>query len=284
MQLIKAERKKSKIKIAIQGGAGSGKTYSSLLIAKGLTGSLQKVVLIDTENGSSNLYSHLGAYYVLHIEPPYTPEKYIQAIDTCVNAGMNCIIIDSISHCWDNLIEYHSSLSGNSFANWGKVTPRHKAFLQKILQAPVHVIATMRVKQDYVINLRDGKYIPEKVGLKAIQRDGVDYEFTIVFNLNGNHQATCSKDRTQIFSKCKDFLLSIETGINILYWCNEGVDLETIRKAIKACTTSEELTQVYKDYTPYYSELAQDFKEKKVAITLSLNKKINQNGITTSHQ
>ena len=113
---------------------------------------------------------------------------------------MEVIIIDSISQCWDNLLEYHANLQGNSFTNWQKITPRMNAFMQKILQSPSHVICTMRCKQDYVLSEKNGKMIPEKVGLKAVMRDGIDYEFTIVLDINMKHQAIASKDRTSLFT------------------------------------------------------------------------------------
>ena len=176
MQLRQSERKQAKIKMALQGSAGSGKTFSSLLLAKGLTnGDFSKVAIIDTENGSADLYAHLGNYNVVSLKPPFTPQQYVDAITLCENSGMEVIIIDSISHCWDYLLDYHSSLAGNSFTNWAKIKPLEKQFVDKILQSNAHIIATMRTKQDYVLNQKDGKMIPEKVGLKAVQRDGLDY-------------------------------------------------------------------------------------------------------------
>ena len=164
MELRQSERRKAKIKMALQGSAGSGKTYSSILLAKGLTkGDLSKVAIIDTENGSADLYADLGNYNVLSLAPPYTPENYIKAIELCEKEGMEVIIIDSISHAWDELLDFHSKLAGNSFINWAKVTPRQKSFTDKILQCNAHVIATMRTKQDYVLNQKDGKYIPLKL-------------------------------------------------------------------------------------------------------------------------
>ena len=195
MNLRQSHRKQAKIKLALEGCSGSGKTYSSLLLAYGMTNDWTKIAIIDTENGSADLYAHLGQYNVLTLQAPFTPEKYIEAIAVCETAGMEVIIIDSISHCWDYLLEYHSSLQGNSFTNWGKITPRQNAFIQKILSSTSHVISTMRTKQDYVLNERNGKMIPEKVGLKAIMRDGVDYEFTIVFDMDIKHYVTTSKDR-----------------------------------------------------------------------------------------
>jgi len=226
MNLRKSERKQAKIKLALQGSAGSGKTYSSLLIAKGLcNGDLSKVAIIDTENGSADLYSHLGDYNVLTLEAPYTPENYIKAIEMCEEAEMKVIIIDSISHEWDELLDFHSKLAGNSFTNWAKVTPRQKAFVDKILQSKTHIIATMRTKQDYVLNQKDGKFTPEKVGLKSVQRDGIDFEFTLVFEVDIKHFAVASKDRTGLFVGKPDFIISEKTGDEILSWCESGTSL-----------------------------------------------------------
>ena len=138
MQLRQSERKQAKIKLAIQGCAGSGKTYSSLLLAFGLTNQWRNIGIIDSENGSADLYAHLGQYNVLNLNNNYSPENYIEAIEICEKAGMEVIIIDSLSQSWDFLLEYHSGLSGNSFTNWGKITPRQNALIQKILQSKAH--------------------------------------------------------------------------------------------------------------------------------------------------
>lgn len=227
MQLRQSERRKAKIKMALQGSAGSGKTYSSLLLAKGLlNGDLSKVAVIDTENGSADLYAHLGNYNVLALHPPFSPQKYADAIDLCLKEGMEVIILDSISHCWDYLLDYHSALAGNSFTNWAKIKPLEKLFVEKILQSNAHIIATMRTKQDYVLQQKDGKFIPEKVGLKAVQRDGLDYEFTLVFDVDIKHFAVSSKDRTGMFMGKPEFNISESTGEKILNWCNSGSSAE----------------------------------------------------------
>ena len=220
MQLRQSSRTQAKIKLALQGCAGAGKTMSALLIAYGMTSNWSKIAVIDTENSSADLYAHLGNYNVLSLSEAYTPEKYIEAISVCEKAGMEVIIIDSISHCWDYLLDYHANLQGNSFANWSKVTPRQNAFVQKILSSPSHVISTMRSKQDYVLNEKNGKMVPEKVGLKAVQRDNVDYEFTLVLDLNIKHQAVASKDRTGLFMGKPEFIITTNTGKEILQWCN----------------------------------------------------------------
>ena len=288
MQLRQSERKKAKIKMALQGSAGSGKTYSSILLAKGITnGDFSKVAIIDTENGSADLYADLGNYNVLSLAPPYTPENYIKAIELCEKEGMEVIIIDSLSHAWDELLDFHSKLTGNSFTNWAKVTPRQKAFTDKILQCKAHVIATMRTKQDYVLNQKDGKYIPEKVGLKAVQRDGLDYEFTLVFDVDIKHFAVSSKDRTGLFMGKPEFIISEKTGVEILNWCNEGVlpgivnDLSEIEvfDRIQMSNSVAELLVIYKQYPQYQESLKHEFEDRKsFLIKISNPKNFSTNG------
>lgn len=293
MQLRQSERKKANIKMALQGSAGSGKTYSSLLLAQGLTnGNLSQVAIIDSENGSADLYAHLGSYNVLSMTPPFTPEKYVEAIDVCEKAGMQVIIIDSISHSWDELLDFHSKLAGNSFTNWGKVTPRQKAFTDKLLQCNAHVIATMRTKQDYVLNQKDGKYIPEKVGLKAVQRDGLDYEFTLVFDIDIKHFAVSSKDRTGLFMGKPEFVINSGTGKRILDWCNTGskpgedniLSENDILEKIQSCNTVSDLLDLYKKFPQYQDGLKSIYEARKsFLIQLSNPQNFSQNGHTQNH-
>lgn len=248
MKIRQSERRQAKMKLAIQGPAGSGKTMSALLLAAGMASSWSKIAVIDTENGSADLYAHLGPYNVLQFHDPFTPERYVQALELCEKAGMEVIIIDSISQCWDYLLEFHAGLQGNSFANWSKITPRQNSFLQKIIQSKSHIVATMRTKQDYVLNEKNGKMVPEKVGLKAIQRDNVDYEFTLVLDLDIKHHATASKDRTSLFMGQPEFTITAQTGQAILQWCQNGEAEVVIADKIEACDSIEELMSLYRQF------------------------------------
>ena len=217
-QFNKAERSICKMKMGISGPSGSGKTYSSLLVAYGLTKDWSKIAVLDTENGSANLYSHLGSYSVLNLTAPYTPEEYIDAIETAVKQGFECLIIDSLSTEWNGqggILEIHSAIPGNSFINWGKVNFRHTAFIQAILQSNIHIIATMRSKTEYVLSEKNGKQVPEKVGMKAITKEDTEYEFTVVFELNQKHQANVGKDRTGLFKNKPELMLTEEVGKTI---------------------------------------------------------------------
>ena len=219
-QLKQSERKQAKIKMALKGASGTGKSMSALLLAKGLcNGNLAKVAVIDTEN-SIELYSHIGNFNVLNLSQPFSPERYCQAIEICEKAGMEVIIIDSISHCWHYLLMLHGAMAGNSFQNWNRITPLHNAFVQRILQSNCHIICTMRSKQDYLIQTLNGKTTIEKIGLKAIQRSEIEYEFTTVLDLNMSHQAKATKDRTNLFTDKPEFVITENTGKYILDWCN----------------------------------------------------------------
>lgn len=266
MQLRKSSKKQAKIKLALQGPAGSGKTMSALYLAYGLCGDWNKVAIIDSENNSADLYAHLGGYNVLPLEGKYTPETYMDAIMVCKQAGMEVIIIDSMSQSWDNLLEYHAGLPGNSFTNWQKVTPRMTALIQMILGVNCHVISTMRCKQEYVLSEKNGKMVPEKVGLKAVMRDGIDYEYTIVFDINMKHQALASKDRTNLFANKPEFTITPTTGKIILDWCNEGVTIEMIRYEITKANSIEQLTKIYNQFPEWNSQLMTDFTQRKTQL------------------
>jgi len=271
MHLQTAQRKRAKIRCMLQGPSGSGKTYSSLLVAFGLCGDWSKIAVIDSENHSASLYSHLGSYNVLHINAPFSPERYIQAIDICEKQGMEVIIIDSVTHEWEYLLDHHASLQGNSFTNWGKITPRHNDFVQKILQSPLHIISTVRTKQDYVLQERNGKMVPEKVGLKSVQRDGLEYEFTLVFDIDMKNNATASKDRTGLFFKQPEHKLSVETGKLINQWCNGGAELTAndISERINDCCSINELLDIYKQYPQFRETLKPEFEQQKRKILIS---------------
>lgn len=288
MQLRQAKRSAAKIKVGLQAPSGAGKTMSALLLAKGLTGSWNKIAVIDTENKSADLYSHLGSYCVLPLSPPFTPERYIEAIDVCLNAEMQCIIIDSISHEWEGtggILEIHSSMLGNSFTNWSKLTPRHNDFIQKILQSDCHFIATMRAKQDYVLSEKNGKQVPEKVGLKGITREGMDYELTLVFEIDMKHQAHSSKDRTGLFDKMPEFTISEKTGERILKWCSQTHTVDDVKVKIEAAINLQELGVLFNTYPEYQNSLLTEFQNKKASLKNNLiTTNIHDNGSTGNKQ
>jgi hypothetical protein len=274
MNISKASRKKAKMRLTISGPSGSGKTYSALLLAYGLTGNLSKVCVIDTENSSAELYAHLGDYNTIQLAAPFVPEKFIDAIKLCEQAGIETIIIDSASHEWDGLggiLDIHASIPGNSFTAWSKVTPRHNAFIQTMLQSSCHIITTVRSKTEYVLSDKNGKQVPEKVGMKGIQKDGFEYDATLAFELNINHTAQVSKDRTGLFSGKHDFVLAPEVGRKIKQWCEEGemLSVDDVAVRINDCRTIQELLDVYHKHPEYNGALQLEFEQKKRSILIN---------------
>lgn len=214
-----AEKSQLKARILISGAAGSGKTIAALELASALGG---RVAVIDTENGSAALYSDKYKFEMLNLQPPYPPEDFIQAIKVAENGGFDVIVIDGITPEWSGsggCLDLHTKLGGR-FQDWAKVTPRHRSFIQKILECSTHIICTCRSKQGYAMDEQSKKVT--KLGMAPEQRDGLDYEMTLVFNIiNQTHLAEATKDRTGLFDG-KQFLISKNTGLEILEWLNSG--------------------------------------------------------------
>lgn len=226
MQFQKAARKRVKLRLALSGPSGSGKTHSALLIAKGLGG---RIAVIDTERGSASLYSDMVEFDTMELEPPFSPERFIKAIDTAWQGSYDVCILDGITPEWDGsggCLEMNEKIAnvkfrGNTWAAWNETTPRHRAFLDAILQAPMHIIATIRSKTETVQG--DDKKV-KKLGMKAVQREGVEYEFTVVLDLeHEKHYAVASKDRTRLFSE--PHIITEDTGKRLVAWLDSGAPL-----------------------------------------------------------
>lgn len=234
MQLRQAQKSKSKLRIGIAGPSGSGKTYSALLLAHGMA-PWKKICVIDTENMSADLYSDLGAYNVITLEAPFSPARYVEAVESAEAAGMEVIIIDSITHEWSGTggcLQIQEQLGGR-FQDWAKVTPMHERFKDAILKSKAHVITTVRSKTDYVMTDDGGKSKVQKVGLKQETREGFEYELTLSFELNIRHLAEASKDRTGLYMDADPFTINEETGKNLLKWAESGVDLDKLGDEIE---------------------------------------------------
>jgi len=230
MKFEKAMRKKARLRLALTGPSGSGKTYSALLIAKGIGG---KIAVVDTEKGSASLYSDIADFDVLELEPPFSPERFVEAINAAEQAGYGTIIIDSITHEWGGVggcLELVDTIAkakyrGNSWSAWSDINPRHRLFLDAILRSNMHVIATMRSKTETAQIEENGRKKVAKLGMKSEQRDGVEYEFTTVLDLvHETHHANATKDRTKLFSNADPVIISEDTGTRLLDWLESGVN------------------------------------------------------------
>ena len=249
MKLVKAQKKKVKLKLGMSGASGFGKTYGALKLAKGICGDWSKIALIDTENGSGSLYSDLGDYNTIDLKAPYSPERYIEAIKTCEDAGIEVIICDSITHEWDGeggCLEINEKLGGR-FTDWAKTMPRHKKFINAILQTNCHFITTVRRKQDYEIVKEGNRTKVQKVGTKEITKEGFEYELTVNFEIvNDKHLVNASKDRTGLFMGKPEFMVTEETGKLLIDWANAGVDeKEYLLKSINQANNREEAISIY---------------------------------------
>ncbi len=266
----KAERAKAKIKLGLSGVAGSGKTYSALLIAFGLCGNWDKIAVIDSDGKAANLYSGLpksmgagdSCYHVVEITEDYSPEQYIKAIEMCEAAGFEVIIIDSITHEWHYILELVDKAGGRS-TDWVQPSARHKEFVKKIINASTHVITTVRQVTDWAYEKNEkGKVVPQKVGLKDETKPAFEYELTLNFRIDSMHYAIPTKDRTQLFmpdeKEPKAFVISLKTGQMIRDWCEKGIDVnEERKKAIAAtatCENGDELGVLYDSHELFHAD------------------------------
>lgn len=262
----KAERKQARLRLALSGPSGSGKTYSALQMAKGLGG---KIAVIDTEHGSASLYADAADFDVMELHAPYSPERYVEAIQAAETAGYNVLIIDSYSHEWTGpggCLEINDEIArakykGNTWSAWNETTPRHRRLIDKILTSPLHIICTMRSKTETVQG--EGKKII-KLGLKSEQRDGTDYEFTVVLDLaHDGHMAVASKDRTRMFQNPE--IITPDTGKRLLAWLNDGRSQEqqardVVEDAVSKIPLAETIGELQSVYAAAYRQ-AQEYPE-----------------------
>lgn len=268
MQLKQSKRENVKLRLGISGPSGFGKTHSALVLAYGMTNDWNKVAVIDTENSSASLYSDLGDFNVLDLSAPYSPERYIEAIEVCEKAGIEVVIIDSITHEWQGAggcLQIHEKLGGR-FQDWAKVTPRHQAFIDKILQSTCHIVTTTRRKVDYSLDASsNGRTKVVKHGTKEITREGFEYELTVNFELiNDQHLVKSSKDRTGLFMNKPEFVITPKTGERLLQWCNaKPVTVKDVVEKINSALSVSQLTKLYNDNPSFQQALQPQFRSKK---------------------
>jgi len=251
-KFTEASKSTVKLKLALMGASGSGKTMSALRLAFGITNDWNKVGIIDTENRSALLYARLGKFKHLHLPPPYSPERYIQAIEAAEAAEIECLIIDSASHEWagtGGCLEINERIAieqfkGNSWSAWSETKARHQRFIQKFLQSDMHVISCVRTKTE--TQQLNGKVI--KIGTKEIQSDEFEYEFTTVFLIDKEtHYARVTKDRTGIFDS-EPFLITEKTGKDLMKWC-EDADIQTVsQEQLQTFNALKDFTEELKSY------------------------------------
>lgn len=250
----KARREKQKAIIGFIGPSGSGKTVSALRMAYGMMLEAypdaneeelwSKIGVADTEHGRSLLYwnevfgdMRVGDFIHIDFEAPYTTERYNGAVQALKKSGCEVIIIDSLSHNWQGeggIIETHSNMSGNSFQNWGKLSSETTNLVKTLTRNDVHILCTLRTKTEYALEENDkGKMAPKKIGTKPVQKDELEYEFMINFNVNIDHVAETSKDNTRLFEG-QAFTIDEEMGKKLFRWLELGVDVKAEEAAARA--------------------------------------------------
>lgn len=246
VKIRKAEKKQAKLRMAINGPAGSGKTWTSLEIATGLG---KRILLIDTEGESSTLYADRFSFDIISMsefgDNPFNPENFVEAIKAGEEAGYDVIVVDSLSHAWAGEggaldlanKETLRSRSGNSFLAWRNVTPIHNKLINKILQSKSHIIATMRSKEKKVMEQDEsGRNKVKTLGMEAVMRDGVNYEFTIVGDLDQEHNMIISKTRCAFLDKAVIPTPGQDLGRKLVEWLNNGEAVEQKKPPIVPTT------------------------------------------------
>jgi len=226
-EIKKASKKKSRLKLGLSGPSGSGKTWSALLLADGM--GCKKVCVVDTERSSAELYADRFKFDTVDFQPPYSPDRYVEVIKMCEREGYDMIVIDSISPEWDGeggCLDMHSKIPGNSYVAWSKVTPKHNKFIEALLSCSSHLVVTTRAKSEYILEEKNGKQVPRKIGMAPKQREGLEYELTSFLELDFNHNFIASKDRTGLFSGDIPQPLTVETGKQLKDWLSSGEEVE----------------------------------------------------------
>jgi hypothetical protein len=230
MQIQPAIRKKQKMRLALQGDSHSGKTLSALLIANGLEPDWKKIAVIDTEQNSASLYSHLGPFNVVQINAPFRTDKFYEAIELCEESLMEVIIIDSISSEWvgeGGILDQYAALPGDMAAKYHAVMPSHHEFIDYIQDCSAHVIASVRSTAN-----------------RIEQQEGYAHHFTTAMYLSPGKEASIIKDRTGLFNGL--FALNEAIGAKLRTWCNEGKEMvpEELQRQIDACKCQDELVNL----------------------------------------
>ncbi|MER1998398.1 MAG: AAA family ATPase [Lysinibacillus sp.] len=264
MEVLDARREKQKALIGMVGPSGSGKSLSALMIAYGIVKEMfpdstdeerwAKIGCADTEHkrllnyvGQEWYGVKIGAFKYINFEPPFNKDRYEMAMKLLKQQGVEVIIVDSLSHQWQGeggVVETHGEMQGNSFQNWGKLSKQSTGMVKALTSQDVHVITTLRVKADYVIELVDGKNVPKKVGMKPIQKDDMEYEFDTVFSIDMDHAARIAKDITNLFEG--EFIINPEIGEKLYRYLELGVDVQAEERARREEEEKNRLANVEK--------------------------------------
>lgn len=305
LQLRKAKRSEAFLRLGISAPSGGGKTMGSLLLAYGLMKQKYptlkeedlwgKIVVVDTENKSGELFVgadangvRIGGYNAITLEAPFTAEKYIQAMNLAEENKLEVCILDSTSHLWSGsggLLDQQNAATkrgGNSYTAWRDITPMHNLFVERMLQANMHIIATMRSKQEYVQEKDEhsGKTTVRKIGLEPEQRKGMEYEFTVFIEIDAEHHAYGAKDRTTLIDR-QTFVITPDIGKKLMRWLMSSDDSgdEIVAISQQKANPEEALQTVKEEVVQLCVELGGTKNEILMEILRQYNPKGNPNAI-----
>lgn len=258
-QVKKAKREKIYVKVALMAPSGGGKTYGGLRLASGMaqeiekeTGKKAKILMANTEQKRGYYYANEFDYDIVDVEAPHNPEKYVELIDFAVQEGYDILLIDSSSHEWEGkggCLELQQQ-AGGTYQAWGKITPRHNKFINAIADSPIHIIATMRGKDQYETTKdeKTGKLNVQKLGVGAKQRDGFEYEFTCTFLIDQKtNTAEVQKDNTHIFEAQGPTLLTEMHGQKLIQWANDGEGYTPVDRNAEPSSVEEDIETIKKE-------------------------------------
>lgn len=272
----KAVREHIYTKIALMAPSGGGKTYSALRLAKGmadeiehLTGKKARILMANTEGARGKYYANEFDYDIIDLEAPYNPELFIDAINYAVEEKYDIFIMDSTSPEWDGpggCLELQQK-AGGKYQDWKTVTPRHDRFINALATSPIHILATMRGRDQYEVEKDDrGRTSVKKIGVGAKQRDGFEYEFTCTFIVDQKtHTADVQKDNTHIFENDPAMVLTESHGERIIKWANES-DVDPVREKFEAEKAKVDLDELKKEVITLATPLMKTKKEEAMKV------------------
>ena len=225
MSFKRAKKSQAKLRLGLIGPSGSGKTYTALSLASGLG---KKIAVVDTEHKSAALYADEFGPYDTEQLTSFEVENYVEAIELATREGYDVLIIDSLSHAWAGkggileFVDKAAKRTGNNFAGWRDATPKHNLLVESILAAPIHVICTLRSKVEHIVETVKGRSQVRKVGMQPVQRDGLEYEFTIVGDLTQEHDLIVTKTRAAFLADAVINKPGRKLGEQLHEWLDAG--------------------------------------------------------------